>query len=413
MKKPIIVTGEKVIEPFLEFCTDKEVEHLFLISDENTYEILGKEIAKKTRSAGFGLLDLVLSPEKLHNDDHSIAKVLSVYDAVPRLFISVGSGTVTDIARFTSHRTQNQFVSFPTAASVDAYTSRIAPTTIGGYKKSYPCSMPLAIFTHVPTICEAPKFLTASGFGDLMGKFTSSADWKLTNLIWGSELNENIYARTLGAGEKARENAYGIARQQPGAMEAMMEAHFETGLCMAEFGRSDPASGGEHHISHIWEMIFQWEEKEGLFHGSAVGVASLIEAGWYEKLRKLSKTEAEEHLERVPVPTADVQKLRIRNALPKIAEELIASEPFYLQLADSKIHKKVCLNILDKWEEIQEAASHVPSQHELRLLLEQVGGAVSGEDLGLTEEQVKIGKDFGHYLRERFSINLLRKLFGW
>ena len=413
MEQPLIITGKKVIEPFLEFCSEKKAEHLFLISDENTYEVLGRDIAEKTRSAGFDLIDLVLSPKKLHNDDHSIAKVLSVYDAVPRLFVSAGSGTVTDIARFTSHRTQNQFVSFPTAASVDAYTSRIAPTTIGGYKKSYPCSMPLAIFTHVPTICEAPGFLTASGFGDLMGKFTSSADWRLTNLIWESEFDGDIYARMLGAGKKARKNTDGIARQQPGAMEAMMEAHFETGICMAEFGRSDPASGGEHHIAHIWEMMFQWEEKEGLFHGSAVGVAALMEAVWYEKLRKLSETEVEELLETVPVPPADIQKSRIRSTLPKIAEELIESEPFYLQLADPEVHKKVRLNILNRWDEIQIAASHVPPEHEVRLLLEQVGGAVNGVDLGLTEKQVREGMEFGHYLRERFSINLLRKLFGW
>lgn len=412
-KEMLVYMGDQAVEEFIKYCSSHQYKKFLLIGDHNTYRVIGERVEKAIAGQGKEVSLILFNPEGLHADSESLAHVLANYDGNPSVFVAVGSGTLTDITRFTSHRSQNPFISFPTAASVDAYASENASVTIGGLKGSVYCQSPEAIFTHIPTICEAPRFLTASGFGDLMGKYTSSADWRFTNLIWGSEFDEDIYARTLGAGKKTRENADGIARQHPDAMEAMMEAHFETGLCMAEFGRSDPASGGEHHIAHIWEMMFQWEEKEGLFHGSAVGVAALMEAGWFDKLRELSIKEAEQLLETVPVPPVDVQKSRIRSTLPEIAGELIESEPFYIQMADPEVHKKIRLNILDRWDEIQEAASQVPPQHELRLLLKQVGGAVSGEDLGLTEKQVRDGMEFGHYLRERFSMNLVRKLFGW
>ena len=129
---------------------------------------------------GWDVIYLILDPEGLHADGTTLTRVLNAYDAVPRLFVAVGSGTITDTVRFTSHRSQNQFVSFPTAASVDAYTSINAPVTIGRLKGSIYCHAPIAIFTDLPTICESPKFLTASGFGDLISKLTSSSDWKIS-----------------------------------------------------------------------------------------------------------------------------------------------------------------------------------------------------------------------------------------
>ena len=237
----LIYMGDQAVEEFISYCNSRPYKKFILIADDNTYRVIGDRVKQAVVGQGKEVNSVIFNPKGLHADSESLAHVFAQYDGTPCVFVAVGSGTLTDITRFTSHRSQNPFISFPTAASVDAYTSENASVTIGGLKGSVYCQSPEAIFTHTPTICKAPKFLTASGFGDLMGKFTSSADWKLTNLIWGSEINENIYARTLGAGEKARENADGIARQHPGAMEAMMEAHFETGMCMAEFGRSDPA----------------------------------------------------------------------------------------------------------------------------------------------------------------------------
>jgi hypothetical protein len=53
-----------------------------------------------------------LNPEHLHADDFSLTRGFRSYDAQPRLFVAVGSGTITDITRSTSHRSRNPFVSF-------------------------------------------------------------------------------------------------------------------------------------------------------------------------------------------------------------------------------------------------------------------------------------------------------------
>ena len=408
-----IMIGDDTIMAFIDFCKKNRHQKLFLIADENTYEALGRNVFDAAIAAGLDVIRCVLNPDGLHTDGVSILRVLNAYDTQPRLFVAVGSGTITDITRFASHRSRNEFVSFPTAASVDAYTPKNAAVTIGDLKGSVYCHSPIAIFTDLQTIIDSPKFLTASGFGDLVSKNTAPADWKLTHLLWDAPFDEDIYTRALKAGQNVIKVVDGIRKGEPAALEVMMNGQFEGGFCMADFGNSSPASGSEHHISHIWEMMFHMDHKEGLFHGHAVGVAAIISAGWYQQLRSLSREKASAKLDQTTIPDREIQIQALQNALPQIADEVIASDPIYLQLADAEKWETIKARILEKWEAIQEVAQPIPTPDDLRTWIKSLGGPTTAEELGVSEAQLKIAKDFGLYLRERFSINILRKLFSW
>ena len=408
-----IYLGDHAIEKFIQFCKAEKHERFLLVADENTYKVLGAKVHAAIQQEDWDVQHIVLNPEGLHADSEAISRVFAVYDGQPRLFVAIGSGTITDTARFTSHRSRNSFVSFPTAASVDAYTSVNAPVTISGLKGSIYCQAPVAIFTDLPTIVSSPKWLTASGFGDLVSKFTSSADWKFSYMILGTEFIAEIYERARKAAQTAAEMVDGIAEHAPESMAAMMRAQFESGFCMADFGNSAPASGGEHHIAHIWEMMFHWEGREGLYHGNAVGVATIIEAEWFERLRATSKEEARMQLERVDIPSREVQMNTLQQVLPEIAEELIEKNPIYMQLAEPQVLARIKKSILDRWEEIQAVAELVPPAEQFRNWFKKIGAPTTTMELGISAEQSRIARDFGHYLRERFSMNIIRHLFGW
>ncbi len=408
-----IMIGDKAIDKFIEFCQQKQYEKLMIVADKNTAHALGDRVFQAVKQKGWDVIYHVLDPEGLHTDETTLTRVLNAYDAIPRLFVAVGSGTITDTVRFTSHRSQNQFVSFPTAPSVDAYTSKNAPVTISHLKGSIYCHAPIAIFTDLPIICASPKFLTASGFGDLISKLTASSDWKMSHLIWDADFDEEIYASGLRAGQRAAEVVDGIRTADPESMIAMMEGQFASGFCMADFGNSAPASGGEHHIAHVWEMMFHWEKKEGLYHGHAVGVAAIICAEWYQRLKALSRKDAGDLLERSEIPSRSTQIDAIEKNLPRIAGELIESNPIYLQLSDPAKLKSIRERILDRWDVVQATAEVVPDPNAIRAWIKSLGGPITPQELGVTKEQVEIAINYAHYLRERFSINIIRKLFGW
>lgn len=408
-----IYVGEHAVENFVDFCRKSQYSRFYLIADENTFPILGERVLRALKEQGWDVLCQILNPDHLHTDDFSITKVLATYDAQPRLFVAVGSGTITDITRFTSHRSQNSFVSFPTAGSVDAFTSRSAPATISGLKGSIYCQSAIAIFTDLPTICNAPRFLTASGFGDSISKFASASDWKYTHLIWGLPFDEDIYRHALHAARQSAGEVEGIASAEPDSMAKLMDSQFESGFCMADFINTSPASGAEHHIAHIWEMMFQWEGREGLYHGQAVGVTTIIVAEWYRRFRRLTKDEAEKLLDKAQIPAAEEQKALLREKLPRIADGLIESNPIYIQLSDPVVFAKTKGRILDQWDVIQDIAANVPPPEQIRDWLKMVGGPTTMDELGVTPLQQEIGMEFSIYLRERFSMNIIRKLLGW
>ena len=163
----------------------------------------------------------------------------------------------------------------------------------------------------------------------------------------------------------------------------------------------------------ILEMMFHWEKKEGLYHGHAVGVAMIMSAQWYQRLRTLSHNDVDELLKKAIIPPRSEQIAEMKKNLPQIAEELIESDPIYLQLCDAEKFRYTCEQILKHWEEILAVAAAVPDPEAIRDWIKRLGGPVTPQELGVSEDEVKIAVDYSYYLRERFSINILRKLFDW
>ena len=129
-------------------------------------------------------------------DARNILNLLVAIHPETDVIVAVGSGTITDIVRFVSFRTGLPFISIPTAASVDAYSSNTTSIMVEGVKRSYQAKQPEAIFVSVDTLRDAPQPLTAAGFGDMLAKYTALADWKLARLLvnepYDSKLVESI-----------------------------------------------------------------------------------------------------------------------------------------------------------------------------------------------------------------------------
>ena len=62
------------------------------------------------------------------------------------LVLAVGAGTIHDLSRFVAHQYRIPFVSVPTAASSDGFTSTVADMTWNGVKKVFQASAPLFCF---------------------------------------------------------------------------------------------------------------------------------------------------------------------------------------------------------------------------------------------------------------------------
>ena len=88
--------------------------------------------------------------------------------------------------------------------------------------------------------------------------------------------------------------ASGLPARVPEAHGALGEALILSGVAMVAAGSSSPASGGEHLISHLWDMENVANGKATRLHGAQVGVATCISAALYAVLLNCQRPEFQE-----------------------------------------------------------------------------------------------------------------------
>ena len=408
-ERPQIVTiDDRAIEHLLRFCKERGLDRLLLVMDQNTRAALGERVDAALQAAGMDVVRVVFGDEEVSADARHIFHVLLAADRVPRTCIAVGSGTITDITRFVSHRTGASFISMPTAPSVDGFASIGAPLIIDGVKETVICHAPMAIFADVTTLATAPRSLIAAGFGDMLGKYTSIADWRLGRLLWDEPYDDEIARRTLDAVQFCVDRVDAIGDASPDGVRGLLEGLIESGYCMLDFGSSRPASGAEHHYSHYWEMKLLREGRPAILHGAKVGVATALVAGQYAQIRSLSRAEASSLLEASALPERTAEVRQIEQTYGIQADDVVRAHSAFLDMTEAE-YDALKRRILENWDEIQQIAAEVPPPEIIVNLLSRVGGPTSVAELGLTAEEQALAEHNAHYLRNRFTVRKLMR----
>jgi glycerol-1-phosphate dehydrogenase [NAD(P)+] len=406
-----VYIGPDALPELVRFCRERQLSHFALIADDNTYAALGARAESALRAQGFDALTILLKGDDIGADARSAFQVLLALDRVPRIFIAVGSGTITDVVRVISHRIGSEFISLPTAASVDGFTSIGAPTVIDGAKITVNAHGPMAVFADVPTLCAAPQRMIAAGFGDLLAKLTSVADWELGALLWDEPYDAEIARRSRSAALACAARADAVAAASEGGVRDLFEGLIESGFCMLDFGETRPASGYEHHISHFWEMKLLREGRHSVLHGAKVGVAVRISAQRYDAVRTMSRAEAADRLARFVPPSRADQEQLIRDGYGPIAEQVIPIQAPFLSLTAAD-YQRLAEKIVAEWDAIRQIAATVPAAGQIEGWLRRVGGPVTGGEVGLSDDEVIQGIACGHYYRNRFTVGKLSWMLG-
>ena len=397
--------GDEAVPQLCAYCAQNGLERFRLVADERTYAALGEKVEQALRGQGWQVQTIVLPGAEIVDDEASIMDVLARADAEERMWISVGSGTITDLVRFVSHRSRAPFIAMATAPSMDGYLSAGSPLVLRQIKQTFQAHPPQAVFADLPTLCAAPPAMLAAGFGDVAGKATALADWQLGQLLWDEPYDPAISGRMRAAWEHCLAARADIGRATPEGVRALMEGLFEAGACMAAAGHSRVAAGAEHHLSHFWEMRWLRQGRSALLHGAKVGVAATLMAGLYEALLAVPRVEVRERLELGPGLTPEQQREQIRAEYGPGAAPLLAAQEPLLQLSPAQVDR-----IVRCWPEVEAIARSVPTAAEIREWLKTVRGPATPEELGLALDEVADALALAHYFRPRFTVLKLHHL---
>ena len=350
---------EKDAEKHLPNLT-KKYNNVLLLSNAVSYSLFDDKIIALLD--GKNVSTLIFEENIIILNEETVKKVTDKLENVD-LILAIGSGVIQDLAKYTSFKANIDYFIVATAPSMDGYASNVAVMFFNGQKTTIKTHLPKAIICNVEILKNAPIQSIQSGFGDIIGKYSSLCDWKLSNVLYGEYFCEYIYDFVLDALQKTVENAENIYNRTDEGIKILMQSLIVVGIAMSFMDSSRPCSGSEHHIAHFFEVTGVLHNKKYLSHGKNVAYASLLTAKIRQKLLLTDFETARSKVISFEEYLCDMSLLYKNHGLEYIKLQQDAgrfSEDRYL------LYKKY-------QNEIKEVLKDCPTYEEIKAILEKCG----------------------------------------
>ncbi len=393
LKKLII--GPNVIDKLPSVIDEMgDFSKITMVCDDNTYKVAGEHIESICKI----FKTIKLDPENLHANEIAVELVEKELDSDCDLMIAAGSGTIHDITRYVAFKKGLQFISVPTAPSVDGFVSTVAAMTMKGVKCTLTAVCPIAMIADSKILAASPMRLIAAGVGDLLGKYTALADWRIGNILTGEPVCDYIVGLEEKAVAEVKNNIDAIKNRDINAIESLIYGLVLSGLAMQMWENSRPASGAEHHISHFIEMKVLGNE-DSAYHGEKVGVGLALVCDEY---KKLAGTVTDEHI----VNKYDgLSEAYIKERFSHLADEIIKeNEKDVLRLVNPDTLK-------EKLSEIFKVVEELPTGDEIREILKGFEAPYRLSQIGLKNEDLSTVLEYSPLVRNRLTLMRLKRMF--
>ncbi|MBR5559693.1 MAG: sn-glycerol-1-phosphate dehydrogenase [Oscillospiraceae bacterium] len=289
-----IAIGKGVLPEILPMAAPFKGKKILMVSDDNTFAAAGQKTFDLLKKEGHIVKSFVFKTgkEMLIPDEKALGRLFMEMEPNTALIVAVGSGSINDMCKYMSARTGVPYIIVCTAPSMDGYASDGAPMICNGFKISFVAKLAYGIVGDTDIMKDAPMRMIQAGFGDVLGKATALAEWKMARELVGEYYCDTIVQLVEKALKKAIDNAAGLAVRDEMAIQYLIEALTLTGVAMGLCGVSRPASGAEHMLSHYWEMYYIAHNRFPEFHGIKVGIATPIICQVFELLADKIPAEA-------------------------------------------------------------------------------------------------------------------------
>lgn len=264
-----------------------DMSSILVFFDRRTRSVAGRTCLEALRAAGWTVreclvpdTDAGLSPVCNENTVRELRSNLPPAE----VYLAVGSGVINDVTKWLAAEEGKPYAVFATAASMNGYASANVATEVNHVKSLFFAKAPVFMAADPAIIENAPFELTTAGLGDVLAKPVSTADWAMNHQLFAEPFSEDIAAIINRVESSYIEHPEAILARDPTAILALLQALVLSGCAMTLQGSSNPASGGEHLISHTLDMKSGVEGKKHDLHGRQVGVTTIFAAALYERI---------------------------------------------------------------------------------------------------------------------------------
>lgn len=354
----------------------------FIIGDINTYPLAGDKITAMLEAEGIACSKYIFKERRLEPDEKAVGSLVLHYDAKSDIIISIGSGVINDISKILAYQTKTPYIIVASAAFMDGYAAGSSSMAIDGVKVTVPAKSPDVIIGDINILNGAPIHMAKAGLGDMLAKYVSICEWRLSNLINGEYYCEEVAEFTRQSLRACVDGAKGLLDRNPDSMKMLFEGLINCGKAMDYAGCSRPGGGVEHYFSHIWDMRGLDFGTPTSSHGMQVALGTLNTIKCYQELKNITPNREKALAYAKNFDFADWSE-QLRTFVGKGAEAMIALEAKEKKY-DLDKHAARLEVILEKWDDILRIIDEeLPTVEEFEAILDSIEAPKTLEAIGL------------------------------
>ena len=398
------VVGPGVIKTIADKVHQLGGHHVFLICDVNTYAVAGNKVYSLLNDANIVVTKFVFQDAFPEPDEAKFGQVMMYLPSECDVVIGVGSGVINDIGKLVAATANKSYIIVATAPSMDGYASPSSSMVREGLKVSVPSTCPDVILGDVDILCQAPAPMLQAGLGDMLAKYVGVCEWRIAHLVVGEAYCERVAELVRIALKRCVDNADGLLNRDPVAVQAVFEGLVISGAAMQYAGTTRPASGGEHYLSHVWDMRGLSFGTPLSLHGLQCAVGTLETVKLYEKLLA-SEPNYEKAVAYVQEFRYDEWAETLRQFIGRGAENMIALEAKEGKY-DQKRHKKRLEILLAHWDEITTIVrEELPTSAELEKFYSALQLPKTLSDIGLDNRILPLSFQATRDIRDKYVLS--------
>lgn len=276
----ILKIGPGVLDELGKYLMDAQLQKVVILFGNGLIDMFGLSVMESLKESGVEVL------EYQELDTVRLEDLTSLAFAMPaktQAVIGIGGGKVIDAAKYCGFLRNLAFISIPTSASSDGFSSASASLLVEGHRKSVPARLAYGIVVDTKIIKSAPEKFLYSGIGDMVSKITALYDWIFEEQHGYGKVNDfavmiakkavNSFVRTPF--ESIDEDLF---------LKELLDSLAMSGIANEIAGSSAPTSGSEHLISHALDKMLEHPQLHGIQVGVATYLMSVVQDHRYRRV---------------------------------------------------------------------------------------------------------------------------------
>lgn len=409
-----------------------------VVADLNTWKALGEKVYGQLVASGIPTEKYIIEKDEFHADwkyvdmvDHIIAGDFAGAKAIENdpdyvesdaekafrpssdaeyVAVSVGSGVINDLCKLASHHFGQSYLTLPTAASVDGYSSFGASISYHNSKQTISCPAPLVIIADIDVIAAAPKEMTAAGYADLAAKVPAGAEWMIADLMGAEPIKQDAWHVLQDCLDDLLADPEGVAKGDKKAVADLFEGLTLSGIAMQAAQSSRPASGCDHQFSHILDMTHHRFHGKLQSHGFQVAIGTLTMCAVFDELFKLDLSSIDVESCVKAWPTLEQEQQRALEIFKDFPAPRLGYTEITKKYGDAETVRAQMTTLKENWPEFKKKLQgQVYSFAKMQELMKKAGAPYDPSMIGVSRSMLKDMFRKVQLMRFRFNVLDLAK----